>query len=148
MTQNWRERRHLEGGMLLPEVLLSSAIGLIAIAAILTAFVSWRFAAQNVQHWTQAANVARTRLECLKSLQYTSLSTMPAVTPEYGLVLDQAPNGNFIACDRTTVLEEEGEGITVVVAVSWQERTASSTSRRQSYDFKTWVGSPRRTSFP
>jgi Tfp pilus assembly protein PilV len=145
-----RGRKPRQSGLSLAEVLVSSVIALIGIGALLSAFLTGRFAAEGSKHWTEAMNVASARVEHLKSLPYRDLSSMPAVTTEGGLVLDQAPNGNFVPCDRVTTLTREDEGITIAVEVSWRERRAKSGSGSAllAFDLRTWVTQPGRSPAP
>ena len=139
VVQDRRRKKPRQTGLSLAEVLVASLIAVIGIGALISAFLTGRFAAEGAKHWTEAMNVARARIEHLKSLPYRDLSSVPAVTTEGGLVLDQARNGNFVPCDRVTTLTQEDDGITIAVEVSWRERTAGAGSASREWDLRTWV---------
>jgi len=141
--QHLPRKARLQKGISLPEVLLSCLIGTITIGAILTSSVNGRLASASAQHLTQAVNVARSRMEYLKSLPYAELSTLPSTATESNLPLDGNGESGFLPCNRTTILTQEGTGINVDVVVSWNERTAGSASKLWTHQLKTWVGRPR-----
>lgn len=130
-------------GMSLPEVLMSCLISTITIGAILSCFINGRLASAGAQHFTQAVNVARSRMEYLKSLPYAELSTLPSTATESNLALDDNGEGGFLPCNRTTILTQEGTGINVDVVVSWNERSAGAGSTPWAHQLKTWVARPR-----
>ncbi len=145
-NRSMERRMHLQKGLSLPEVLVSSLIALIGIGALLSTFLTGRFVNTAAQHYNQAMSLARARAEYLKSLLYRDLSALPSPTTEAGLPLDPRDNGNFIPCDRLTTLQPEDNGMTIEVVVSWNERAAGSGSRSCSFALKTWVVSPRKPS--
>jgi len=142
MIRCWGKKFRGHKGLSLPEVMVAAVIGLIALGAILSCFLSGRFASTGAKHWTQAMNIARARIEDLKSIRYADLSTMPGVTLEPNLVLDGLDSGNSIRCTRFTTLTPSDDGITIAVLVSWYERTAGASSTPLSYQLRTWVSSP------
>jgi Tfp pilus assembly protein PilV len=140
MRRHFRRLRSRKG-LCLPEILVSCLIGLIGIGAILGSFLSGRLASTGAKHWTQAMNVARSRMEYLKSMRYADLSAMPSVTTEPSVPLDERDAGNSIECVRTTALtpDDTGGGITITVLVCWSEKTAGAGLTPWTYTLKTWV---------
>lgn len=140
MTHHFRRFRSRKG-LCLPEILVSCLIGLIGIGAILGSFLSGRLASTGAKHWSQAMNVARSRMEYLESLRYADLSAMPSLTTETNVPLDERDAGISIKCVRTTCLVPESDGITITVLVCWNEKTAGAGLIPWTYTLKTWVGS-------
>ena len=132
----------------MPELLAASLIAMLGVGALLSTFLTGRFATAHALHRTQAMNLARARMEYLKSLYFTDLSSMDDVMTEGDLILDQSPEGNFLPCDRTTILTREPNGITIDVVISWRQRSAGASSKSYRYDLKTWVGYPGRSPSP
>jgi len=148
MMQPSRSKRRAEKGLSLPEILVACFISLVAIGAILSAFLSGRLASTGAKHWTQARNLAQARIEQLKSLDYNDLAALPATATETGLVLDDRGGGTGVQCTRTTGLTQEDNGMTIAVTISWNEKTAGSGSAPWTYDLKTWVAYPGRPAGP
>jgi len=140
MTRHFRRFRSRKG-LCLAEVLVSCLIGLIGISAILASFLSGRLASTGAKHWTQAMNVARSRIEYLESLRYADLSAMPGLTTELNVPLDERDAGISIECARTTALTQESDGITISILVCWNEKTAGAGLIPWTYTLKTWVSS-------
>ena len=129
-------------GLCLPEILVSCLIAALGILCVLSSFLGGRLASTGARHWTQAMNVARARIEQLKSLRYADLSTMPPVAAEAGILLDERDGGSGIQCSRLTSLTQEDNGITITVLVTWNEKTAGSGFTPWTYQLRTWVSSP------
>ena len=138
-----RKRLRGERGLSLPEILVSCLVGLIGISAILSSFLSGRLSSNAAKHHTQAMNLARARMEYLKSLPYADLSSMPAVTMEANLSLDERDGGNSVPCTRHTILNAEQDGVTIGVMISWKEKAIGG-FRPWYYQLRTWVSSPGR----
>jgi Tfp pilus assembly protein PilV len=137
-----RNKRRCQKGLCLPEILVSCLIALMGIVAILSAFLGGRLASTGAKHWTQATNLARARIEDLKSLRYVDVAAMPSVTVESDLALDDRGDGRKVHCSRTTTLTQEADGITISVLVAWNEKTAGQGFTAWTYDLKTWIGFP------
>jgi Tfp pilus assembly protein PilV len=146
MMRCFRKKRRSQKGLCLPEILVSCLIVLVGIAAILSSFLSGRLASTGAKHWTQATNLARARLEYLKSIRFADLSSMPSVTTEANLALDDRGEGDGTLCTRTTTLTQESNGITIAVTIAWNEKTAGEGFTAWTYDLKTWVAFPGRPS--
>jgi len=129
-------------GLSLAEVLVSCLIVLIGISAILSSFLSGRLLSTGAKHWTQAMNVAQARIEYLKSLRYADLSSMPTISTETDVALDERDGGISVRCTRVTVLSPEESGITIGVAVVWNEKAVGAGSIPWSYQLRTWVSHP------
>ena len=131
-------------GLCLPEILVSCLIGLIALGAILTTFLSGRFASNGAKNYTQARNLARQRMEQLQSLTYSELTNMTGSTLESGLVLDDRGLGVGTQCTRVTTITQAGNGISLVITILWNQKSPGSTITPWSYDLRTWVAYPGR----
>ncbi len=136
-------RKRLRGkkGFSLPEILVSCVIGLIGISAILSSFLGGRLSSAAAQHHTQAMNVARARMEYMKSLTYSDLTALPAVTAEPELSLDQRGDGIALPCMRYTIVNAEQGGITIGVMVTWNEKVMGG-STPLNFQLRTWVCHP------
>jgi len=142
MTPRFKRGSHAQKGLCLPEVMVCCAIALIGIAVTLSSFLSGRFASTGAKHWTQAMNLARARVEYLKSLRYAELAALPPLTTEPNLLLDGRTGVNSIYCTRVTTLTPEQDGITISVLVYWSERTVGSGPVPLTYRLRTWVAFP------
>lgn len=129
-------------GLTLAEVLVSSLISVIVVGGILSCFLTGRFASAGAKHRTQAMNLARARIEFLKSRPYAELTSMAEVTTETGLLLDGEHEGNSLPCTRNTTLTPDQNGITISVVIAWIERTAGAGVTPSTYELTTWVSSP------
>ena len=142
MTSHSRERLRFQKGLCLAEVLVSSFIVLTGVSAILSSFLSGRFCSSGARHWTQGMNLARARIEYYKSLSYADLSSMPGVTVEPSVPLDQGDGANSIESVVSTGISQQDDGISITVFVCWDERTAGAGRTPWVYKLKTWVSSP------
>jgi len=142
MIAYFRSRLVAQKGLTLVEILVCSLISLIVLGGILSCFLTGRFATAGARHRTQAMNVARARIEFLKSRPYAELASMDEVTTETDVLLDQGYQGNPLPCTRRTTLTPDENGITIAVVVSWNERTAGTGSAAGTYELTTWVSSP------
>lgn len=141
IMKSLRKRLRGKKGLSLPEILVSCLVGLIGISAILSSFLSGRLSSNAAKHHTQAMNLARARMEYLKSLRYSDLSSMPAVSMEAGLPLDERDGGNAVACTRHTILNSQPDGVTIGVMISWKEKAIGG-FKPWYYQLRTWVSSP------
>lgn len=113
-----------------------------AVSGALGTLLNGRLSSTGAKHWTQAMNLAKARIEYLKSIRYADLSAMPGATVEASLHLDERDAAAFVSCTRTTTLQPEDNGITITVAISWEEKAAGAGLLPWSYDLTTWVGFP------
>ncbi len=130
-------------GLCLAEVLVSCLIAIAGIVAVLSSFLSGQLASSGAKHWTQADNLARARIEYLKSITYSELSALPGVAVESNIPLDDRGGGTGIQCTRMTSLTQEDDGISITVLVSWNEKTAGGFTP-WSFQLRTWVAFPGR----
>ena len=138
--------RKLRGakGFCMAELLVSCLIAVAGIAAVLSSFLSGRLVSTGAKHWTQAANMARARIEQMRSLSYTALSSAPSASIEPNLVLDDRGNGVGALCTRITTLTQQDDGITIAATITWREKTAGAGFVTWNYQLRTWVNSPAR----
>jgi Tfp pilus assembly protein PilV len=136
--------RKLRGpkGFCMAEVLISCLIAVTGIAAVLSSFLSGRLVSTSAKHWTQAANLARARIEQMKSLSYADLSSSPSASIEPDVVLDDRGNGIGVRCTRITTLTQQDDGITIAATITWKEKAAGSGFVTWNYQLRTWVNSP------
>lgn len=129
-------------GLCLPEILVSCLIGLIALGAILSTFLSGRMASHVAKNYTQARNLARQRMEQLQSLYYKELTNMLGASVEPGLVLDDRGSGVGTQCSRVTTVSQAGDALDLTVTVFWNQKTVGSAVSPWSYDLRTRVFYP------
>jgi Tfp pilus assembly protein PilV len=142
MTPKFRKFLHSRHGLSLPEVLVTCFITVTGLSALLSSFLGGRLASTGAKHWTQAMNLARARIENLKSLPYADLSSMPSATSETGMPLDERDGGGSVRCSRITTLTQQDDGIDITVMVTWDEKEAGAGFVPWIYQLKTWVGFP------
>jgi Tfp pilus assembly protein PilV len=142
--RNLRAKHRRKRAICLPEVLVSCLIALIGISALLGSFLNGRLLSTGAMHRTQAMNLARARVEYLKSISYTALSAMPAIYVEPNLALDERDDGGCVKATRFTTLTPEQDGISIAVLLAWNEKAAGAGSKQWTYQLRTWVGFPGR----
>lgn len=129
-------------GLCLPEIMVSCLIGLVALGAILSTFLSGRMASHTAKNYTQARNLARARMEQLQSLFYSELTNMMGASVEPGLVLDDRGDGVGTQCSRVTTIAQAGNALDLTVTILWNQKTAGSAATPTSYDLRTRVFYP------
>lgn len=111
-------------GVTFIEAVISILFLSIAIGAIIGAFVICRASAATVRHRALAVNLARARIENIKSLAYPQI---PAQTGVESIAIDQGLSG-----DRTTTVSDvysNAKMYKITVTVSWTEISRSLTEQ-------------------
>lgn len=111
-------------GIIFTEIVISLLLLSISVGAVIGAFVMCKASATGVKHKVAAINLARAKIEAIKSLVY---SQIPAQAGAESVAIDQGLSGQ-----RTTAVSDvysNSKMYKITVTVAWTEFTRSLTEQ-------------------
>lgn len=118
-----------QAGITFIEILIAVLILGILFAAVLGAFVMGKVSVTKAKHYTQAISLARQKMEEIKGMSYSQISSLQADSPitedeDDNFVLD--PGSGSLDEERETQIEDDDSGKKITVTVSWREHSLGS----------------------